>query len=144
MPSFSSGSFHLGDESSLATLRDFKHNGKSPIHPTTKVRNLRNVSNCKNNTTKANLERLLFSCSSTATSWAETDQMLCSYVARLFYCVVSPVVDMTSQGQADSFRATCNFEYSSFFPGCFCGPGQKCQAKVPEKLHSPSGAQKHN
>ena len=49
---------------------------------------------------------------------------------------------MTSQGQADSFRATCNFEYSSFFPGCFCGPGQKCQAKVPEKLHSPSGAQK--
>jgi len=43
MPSFSSGSFHLGDESSLATLRDFKHNGKSPIHPTTKVRNLRHI-----------------------------------------------------------------------------------------------------
>ena len=68
---------------------------------------------------------------------------LSCFIQRETKCfIVSFVVDMTSQGQADSFRATCNFEYSSFFPGCFCGPGQKCQAKVPEKLHSPSGAQK--
>ena len=97
----------LGESSKLAEILRFpKHHEKERFIQPSNIDDLTfpqklqisGRSNCKQNTTKAYLERLMFSCCSIATSWAERDQMLCSYVALLFYCVVSPVVDMTSQG----------------------------------------------
>ena len=102
-----SGSFHQNESSkNLATLKDLKH-GKSPIHPTIKHWRLNFSTKVTNLWQRRHIWRdccslfVLFQ----QAGLRETKSSVVMNLRLLFYCVVSAVVDVTSQGQSDSSTA---------------------------------------